>query len=153
MPEEIRPPSAEELEAADRELNTGLPIELVNVHARAVMHGITPAQYVIRVLRERRIADQEAERPERDRRIAELVKAGHYHDATGHAVRSLLDGLGAADDTDRKGGAIPEKVTTGRIRKAIAAMSVTRPGPDGLVTVSAENAAEAVMRVLGAGTD
>ena len=84
MPEEIRPPSAEELEAADRELNTGLPIELVNVHARAVMHGITPAQYVIRVLRERRIADQEAERPERDRRIAELVKAGHYHDATGH---------------------------------------------------------------------
>ena len=142
MPEEIRPPSAEELEAADRELNTGLPIELVNVHARAVMHGITPAQYVIRVLRERRIADQEAERPERDRRIAELVKAGHYHDATG-----------AADDTDRKGGAIPEKVTTGRIRKAIAAMSVTRPGPDGLVTVSAENAAEAVMRVLGAGTD
>ena len=69
------------------------------------------------------------------------------------AVRSLLDGLGAADDTDRKGGAIPEKVTTGRIRKAIAAMSVTRPGPDGLVTVSAENAAEAVMRVLGAGTD
>ena len=141
MPEEIRPPSAEELEAADRELNTGLPIELVNVHARAVMHGITPAQYVIRVLRERRIADQEAERPERDRRIAELVKAGHYHDATGH------------EDTDRKGGAIPEKVTTGRIRKAIAAMSVTRPGPDGLVTVSAENAAEAVMRVLGAGTD
>ena len=85
MPEEIRPPSAEELEAADRELNTGLPIELVNVHARAVMHGITPAQYVIRVLRERRIADQEAERPERDRRIAELVKAGHYHDATGHS--------------------------------------------------------------------
>ena len=84
MPEELRPPSAEELEAADRELNTGLPIELVNVHARAVMHGITPAQYVIRVLRERRIADQEAERPERDRRIAELVKAGHYHDATGH---------------------------------------------------------------------
>ena len=144
MPEEIRPPSAEELEAADRELNTGLPIELVNVHARAVMHGITPAQYVIRVLRERRIADQEAERPERDRRIAELVKAGHYHDATG---------LGAADDTDRKGGAIPEKVTTGRIRKAIAAMSVTRPGPDGLVTVSAENAAEAVMRVLGADKD
>ena len=141
MPEEIRPPSAEELEAADRELNTGLPIELVNVHARAVMHGITPAQYVIRVLRERRIADQEAERPERDRRIAELVKAGHYHDATGH------------EDTLCKGGAIPEKVTTGRIRKAIAAMSVTRPGPDGLVTVSAENAAEAVMRVLGAGTD
>jgi len=84
MPEELRPPSAEELEAADRELNTGLPIELVNVHARAAMHGITPAQYVIRVLRERRIADQEAERPERDRRIAELVKAGHYHDATGH---------------------------------------------------------------------
>ena len=69
------------------------------------------------------------------------------------AVRSLLDGLGAADDTDRKGGEIPEKVTTGRIRKAIAAMSVTRPGPDGLVTVSAENAAEAVMRVLGADKD
>ena len=148
MPGELRPPSARELEIADRELNAGLPIELVNVHARAVMHGITPAQYVIRVLRERRIADQEAERPERDRRIAELVKAGHYHDATGHE-----DGLGAADDTDRKGGAIPEKVTTGRIRKAIAAMSVTRPGPDGLVTVSAENAAEAVMRVLGADKD
>ena len=145
MPEEIRPPSAEELEAADRELNTGLPIELVNVHARAVMHGITPAQYVIRVLRERRIADQEAERPERDSRIAELVKAGHYHDATGH------------EDTlcqcPSPGTYAPEKVTTGRIRKAIAAMSVTRPGPDGLVTVSAENAAEAVMRVLGAGTD
>ena len=142
MPEEIRPPSAEELEAADRELNTGLPIELVNVHARAVMHGITPAQYVIRVLRERRIADQEAERPERDRRIAELVKAGHYHDATGHE-----------DTLCQCPSPIPEKVTTGRIRKAIAAMSVTRPGPDGLVTVSAENAAEAVMRVLGAGTD
>ena len=84
MPEELRPPSAEELEAADRELNTGLPIELVNVHARAAMEGITPAQYMIRVLRERRIADQDAERPERDRLIAELVAAGHYHDATGH---------------------------------------------------------------------
>ena len=84
MPEELRPPSAEELEAADRELNTGLPIELVNVHARAAMEGITPAQYMIRALRERRIADQDAERPERDRRIAELVKAGHFHDATGH---------------------------------------------------------------------
>ena len=84
MPGELRPPSARELEIADRELNAGLPIELVNVHARAVMDGITPAQYVIRVLRARRIADQDAERPERDRRIAELVKAGPYHDATGH---------------------------------------------------------------------
>ena len=61
MPEELRPPSAEELEAADRELNTGLPIELVNVHARAAMEGITPAQYMIRVLRERRIAGLEAD--------------------------------------------------------------------------------------------
>ena len=148
MPEEIRPPSAEELEAADRELNTGLPIELVNVHARAVMHGITPAQYVIRVLRERRIADQEAERPERDRRIAELVKAGHYHDATGHE-----DTLCQCPSPGTYAPQWPAQVTTGRIRKAIAAMSVTRPGPDGLVTVSAENAAEAVMRVLGADKD
>jgi hypothetical protein len=73
MPEELQPPSAEELEAADRELNTGLPIELVNVHARAAMAGITPAQYVIRVLHERRIADQEAERPEQDRRVADFA--------------------------------------------------------------------------------
>ena len=67
------------------------------------------------------------------------------------AVQALLDGFGAADETDRKGGELPEKVTTGRIRKAIASMSVTRPGSDGLITVNAENAAEAVMRVLGAG--
>jgi hypothetical protein len=73
MPEELRPPSAEELEAADRELNTGLPVELVNVHARAAMAGITPAQYVVRVLRERRIAEQDAERPEQDRRVADFA--------------------------------------------------------------------------------
>jgi len=66
-------------------------------------------------------------------------------------VRTLLANLGAADETDRKGsGTLPEKATAGRIRHAIASMSVTRPGSDGLVTVNAENAAEAVMRVLGA---
>ena len=68
-------------------------------------------------------------------------------------VRTLLANMGAADETDRKGGQVPERATAGRIRHAIASMSVTRPGSDGLVTVNAENAAEAVMRVLGADKD
>jgi hypothetical protein len=70
-------------------------------------------------------------------------------------VRSVLDRMGAVDETERRGpdGSAPTVATARRIGKAIESMSVTRPGPDGLVTVNAENAAEAVMRLLGAESD
>jgi hypothetical protein len=70
-------------------------------------------------------------------------------------VRALLDRLGAVDQTERRTpyGENPAKATARRVTKAIESLSVTRPGPDGLVTVNAENAAEAVMRLLGAESD
>ena len=62
-------------------------------------------------------------------------------------VRSVLDGMGAADETERRSerhGEIPAKATESRIQKAIY---------DATGVPSAAAAAQAVMRLLGAETD
>jgi hypothetical protein len=61
-------------------------------------------------------------------------------------VRSVLDGMGAADETERRSeryGEIPAKATASRIQKAIYDAT----------GVPSAAAAQAVMRVLGAETD
>lgn len=70
-------------------------------------------------------------------------------------VRDVLRLMGAVDETERRGPdhSAPAVATAKRIERAIASLSVTRPGPDGLVQVNAENAAAAVLRVLGADSD
>ena len=59
-------------------------------------------------------------------------------------VRATLDGMGAADETERRNsrnGEIPAKATANRIRKAIT------------VSADPEEATEAVMRLLGMEND
>lgn len=62
-----------ELVQADRDRNAGMPIDLISVEGYAKMDGITPEEYIIKVLRAERERRQIQERAGSDRQMADQV--------------------------------------------------------------------------------